>query len=469
MVKRQIRNYSERGKYKLKTEITSQEKNVVEAKAQFTPEEVAKAVENTYKKVAKSANIKGFRKGHIPRKTLELYFPKSYIYAETLEEIIPDAIDKMIEEYELKIIAEPDVKPEELKEGEPYEITVKFEVTPDFDLPSLDQIEVEKTVFETTDAIIDEQIERILESRAQLEPTYEDRPVTKEDYVSVKYDTTVTHEDGSEKKAEEGQKTEIFLGSETMRPEVVAAIEGKVPGDTVSVEFPAEGDEAKKDKAVKSRYDIELLGIMKQTKPELTDEFVAELTQSRQKTVAEFREVVKKQLEAGEEKRSIEVLRDRVSDAAADMTDFEIPQRLIDNQKAAIKKQQAERLQRDGKMTIEEYLEKTGMDKDSYENEVETAARKIVKRSLVLSAIADANDIEWTPEELEQEVTSIARMSGVDPKKLKDYVYGDRERLFDMAERIRSRKTVDFLLKTVKVNEVKKLEEETKAEEKPAE
>ena len=293
-----------KGENKLKTEILSQEKNVVEAKAQFTAEEVTKAVESTYKKISKQANIKGFRKGKIPRRTLELYFPKDAVYAETMENLVPDAIDKMIEEYELKLIAEPDVKPGEIKEGEGFEVTVKFEVTPQFDLPNLEEIEVEKTVYETTDEMVEDQVKRIVESRAEMVPTYEERPLTKDDYASVQYDTFLYYEDGSEKKAEEGQKTEIFLGADTMRPEVVEALVGKAPGETVSIELPVEGEEAKKDHVVKSRYEIEVLGIMKKTTPELTDELVIEITQSKHKTTGEFKEEVRKQLEAAAENQS---------------------------------------------------------------------------------------------------------------------------------------------------------------------
>lgn len=443
----------------MKTEIVSQDSNIVTTKAQYTPEEVAQAVEKTYKKISKNANLKGFRKGHIPRKTLELYFPKSSVYAETLEDLIPDAIDKMIEEYELKLIKEPELTPGELKEGEPYEFTVKFEVTPDFDLPDLSTIEIEKVIFDTTDEMVEEQLQHIISSSTKLVPSYEDRPVTKEDNVSLKYDTIVVHGDGTETKEQDGQKTEIFLGADTIRPEVAEAIIGKVPGDTVTIELPLEGEEAKKDNATATRYEIELLGIMKEEKPELTDEFVKELTKGRQNTVDELKAELRKQLEAGEERRANEAVLDKAANAVADMVQFEIPKSLIEKQKEAIKKQQADRIQRENKMTLEEFLEANKMDKEGYEKEVDDAATKIVKRALVLDAIADANDIEWTPEELTKEISNIARMSGVDAKKLQDYVYSDKERLFDMAEKIRSRKTVDFVAKNVKINEVHKQEE----------
>lgn len=453
-----------KGENKLKTEILSQEKNVVEAKAQFTAEEVTKAVESTYKKISKQANIKGFRKGKIPRRTLELYFPKDAVYAETIENLVPDAIDKMIEEYELKLIAEPDVKPGEIKEGEGFEVTVKFEVTPQFDLPSLEEIEVEKTVYETTDEMVEDQVKRIVESRAEMVPTYEERPLTKDDYASVQYDTFLYYEDGSEKKAEEGQKTEIFLGADTMRPEVVEALVGKAPGETVSIELPVEGEEAKKDHVVKSRYEIEILGIMKKTTPELTDELVIEITQSKHKTTGEFKEEVRKQLEAAAENQSKENLKDTIVNKIAGMVEVDVPMTLIERQKDSIRKQQAERIKRENNMTMEEFFEKSGMNKESYEAELDMAAMNIVKRALVLEAVAEANDIEWTPEELTQEITSIARMSGVDPKKLQDYIYGDRDRLFEMAEKIRNRKTVDYLVTTVKVTEVPEKKAEEKVE-----
>ncbi|NLD04675.1 MAG: hypothetical protein GX672_02095 [Synergistaceae bacterium] len=113
-------------------------------------------------------------------------------------------------------------------------------------------------------------------------------------------------------------------------------------------------------------------------------------------------------------------------------------------------------------MEMDEFFEKSGMDKEGFEKELDEAANVVVKRALVLEALADANDIQWTPEELNAEIHRLAVSSRIDPKKLQDYIYEDRERLFELAEKIRNRKTVDFLVTKVKVVEI----EEKKSEEK---
>ena len=453
-----------KGKYKLKTEVVSQEKNIIVLKAEFDAEQVNKAIDHTIKDLSKKANIKGFRKGHVPRKTIELYFGMKGICAEALEKIVPEAIDKMIEEYELSLIAEPKLEPGDLREGEPFTLQVTFEVTPEVTLPDIETIEAEKTLFKATEEMRDENIVRLLESRSELTPTYEEREITKDDFVSIKYTSLTADPDGTVTPVENDQKTELHLGQENMRPEVVEAIIGKRPGDKASVEFSVEDDPQNKELAGKKmRYEIEVLGIMKRITPELTDETVVEMTQSRHKTVDEFKEEVMSQLKAAAEQHSLDSLKDSAVRKLCDLSDVELPETLITRQKEAMKADQAQKIRKDSGMDMEEFFEKSGMDKESYENELDQAARVVVKRALVLEAIADANDIQWTPEELDAEINRLAISSRIDPKKLHDYIFNDRDRLFELAEKIRSRKAVDFLITKVKVRETE--EDKTVSEE----
>lgn len=447
----------------MKTEVVSQKKNIIVLKAEFDAEQVNNAIDKTIKDLSKKANIKGFRKGHVPRKTIELYFGMKGICSEALEKIVPEAIDKMIEEYELSLIAEPKLEPCELKEGEPFVLQATFEVTPEVALPDIETIDAVKTVYLPTEEMRDENIKRILESRSEIVPTYEDREITKEDYVSVKYTSSVVDKDGGTSPVEQDQKTEINLGQENMRPEVVDSVIGKKPGDTATVEFSVEDDPQNKELSGKlMRYEIEVLGIMKRVTPELTDEAVVEITQSKHKTVDEFREEVMSQLKAAAEQHSQDSLKDSAVENLCSLSEVELPETLITRQKQAMRADQAQRIKKDSGMEMEEFFEKSGMDKEGYENELEQAARVVVKRALVLEALADANDIQWTPEELNAEIHRMAVSSRIDPKKLHDYIYEDRDRLFEIAEKIRNRKAVDFLITKVKVTE----QEDKKAEEK---
>ena len=331
----------------MKTEVVSQEKNIIVLKAEFDAEQVNKAIDNTIKDLSKKANIKGFRKGHVPRRTIELYFGMKGICAEALEKIVPKAIDKMIEEYELSLIAEPKLEPGDLREGEPFTLQVIFEVTPEVTLPDIETIEAEKTLFKATEEMRDENIVRLLESRSELTPTYEEREITKDDFVSVKYTSLTADPDGTVTPVENDQKTELHLGQENMRPEVVEAIIGKRPGDKASVEFSVEDDPQNKELAGKKmRYEIEVLGIMKRITPELTDETVVEMTQSRHKTVDEFKEEVMSQLKAAAEQHSLDSLKDSAVRKLCDLSDVELPETLITRQKEAMKADQAQKIRK---------------------------------------------------------------------------------------------------------------------------
>jgi trigger factor len=438
----------------LKTEVVSQEKNIIVLKAMFDTEQVKEAIDKTIKDLSKKANIKGFRKGHVPRRTIELYFGMKGICSETLEKLVPEAIDKMIEEYELSLIAEPKVEPCELKEDEEFTLQVTFEVTPVATLPDIETIEAVKTIYAPTEEMRDENITRLLEAHSEISPTYEEREITKDDFVSVKYTSSLVDQDGTASEIEKDQKTEINLGQGNMRPEVVDAIIGKKPGDNVTVEFTVEDDSQNKELAgKKTRYEIEILGIMKKVTPELTDETVLEITQSKHKTTEEFKEEVMSQLKAAAEQHSLDSLKDSAVDKLCSLAEVELPETLIVRQKQAMREDQAERIKKDAGMEMDDFFEKSGMDKESYEKELDDAAKVVVKRALVLEALADANDIQWTPEELNAEIHRIAISSRIDPKKLHDYIYEDRERLFELAEKIRNRKTVDFLITKVKVTE----------------
>jgi len=448
----------------LKSEIVSQEKNVLTVKVTFDTEDVNKAVAATYDELSKKATIKGFRKGHVPRKTLELCFGKAAVCADAQEKLVNKGIDETVSENELDLVEYPDVKEgAALEEGKPFEFTVVFEVSPEVILPDLSTITAKKIVYKATEQMRDENIQKMLEGRAKLVPSYEEREITADDIVSVKYSSTVIDELGNSSNAEQDQKAEIDLKQDGMRPEIVAALIGKKPGDKAEADFSVETDSENKELAGKKmHYELDIQGIMKKEIPELTDEYVPELSYTKIKTVEEFKKHVMEHLERAAERETEEGFRRSAISAVTDACEIDIPEKLIDREKAAIKEQQEFRLRRqtgDGNLKIDEFIEKTGMNKEDFEKQLEETARAAVKRSLVIKAIADANDIDCTKEELELEIRKMALSSGMDLKKVEELIYKDKNHLYQVMDEVRARKTADFAAKEVKVEEVEEEKE----------
>lgn len=450
----------------MKTEVLSQEKNVLVVKAEFDAVEVNSAVANTVKKLSGKANIKGFRKGHVPRRAIELYFGKQGIYQETMEDILQSAIEQAVEEYDLNLINHPDIKPAELEEDKPISIEITFEVTPEVTMPELESIEAEKIIYKVTEQMEQENIDRMLESASEIVPLYEERALDAGDYVSVKFTSGIVNEDGTTTPVEAEQKTEIFLGQENIRPQIVEALVGKKPGDSATIEFPVEEEASDKDLAGKTmRYEIEVQGIMQKQTPELNDAAVEQITHSRYKTVEELRKAIREQLELSAEMQAMESLKTSAVGKLVEMSEVDLPESLVTRQAEAMRQDQAGRIKNESGLAMEEFFEKSGMDKESYDAELEASAKLVVKRSLVLEAIADKEDIQTSPGEFDSELLRMSSTARMEPDKLRKLVLSSNERIYEITSRIRNRKTVDFLITKVKVTEVEDQSGQAEAQE----
>lgn len=449
----------------MKTEVLSQEKNVLVVKAEFEAAEVNSAIAKTVNTLSLKANIKGFRKGHVPRRAIELYFGKQGIYQETLEDILQSAVEQSVEEYDLDLISHPDVKPSELEENKPFSVEITFEVTPEITLPELSSLEAEKIIYSPSEEMEQQNIDKMLEMLSELNPLYEEREIRPDDYVSVKFSSSIVNEDGSATPVEADQKTEIFLGQQNIRPQITDALTGKKPGDKVTIEFPVEEEADDKEMAGKNmRYEIEVLGLMKRDIPELTDETAEKISSGQYKTVDEFRQSIRDRLQASADRESAESLKASAVEKLVEASEVDLPESLVKRQAEALKQEQAKNIQKESGLSLEEFFEKSGIDIESYEAETEASARRIVKRSLVLEAIAKREDIHATPEEFNSELQRMAMAARMEYDKFRSFVMAENERVYEISARITNRKAIDFLTAQVKVTEVSEADKAAQSE-----
>jgi len=217
----------------LRSEIISREKNKVTILIEVQKENLARKIEETAEELRAKANIKGFRKGRVPRKVLEMHLGIDYIRSEAIEKMLPSYLDSVIKEYELELIADPSLSIETIEPDSPLRITATFETRPEVELPDLETLTVVAKKFNVTDNMVGEAIKRMRENHAGSVPV-SDRVSRKGDIVEVEYSVSLEEDmKDSDAKTNEVQKGSVEIGSNSLDPAVSVALEGRSVGDEV--------------------------------------------------------------------------------------------------------------------------------------------------------------------------------------------------------------------------------------------
>ena len=181
----------------MKYDLLGQEKNIVRVKIEIEASEFTKALNKALSELSQQVNIPGFRKGHIKRSVLELRFGRDAIYNEALDKILPDQIKQAVEDYELDLLEQPELKLDgKIEEGKDITGELVFEVRPEVTLPEIDGMEIEKQSTEVTEEAIDKLAKRIRVQLADIKET--DRPIQDGDLVDIELAIRTLNDDGTE-------------------------------------------------------------------------------------------------------------------------------------------------------------------------------------------------------------------------------------------------------------------------------
>lgn len=451
----------------MKSEIISQEKNVVIVRANFEAAEVDKSVAGVVRDMSRKANIKGFRKGHVPRKMLEMYFTRGAIYKEAAEEMLQSAFNEIVSEYDLDLVIAPKIDAKELKEGEPLEVTFTFEVRPEVTLPDIASLEAEKTIYKVEQKDIDEQFTQALEYGATFEPIDDDRPATADDVVETQY-TSYKLVGDDKQELERDQKNTMNIA--TLRKDIADSIIGRKPAEEFSFDIKLEDDYPDKRLAGATlHYEMEILHFLRRVVPEGNDETIDRLTSGRFKTVDEFKADIKRHLEEVAAARSDASLRESALEKLAEAATVDVPSTMIDRQYDAMRREESAQIQRDLSQSLEEYLQHNSLSVTEFEANLRKSAERIVRNTLVLDALAERDEISFEQDDLSEEVLNMAQAMRVNPQELADRLSKDRDQFTAVANRVRTKNTLKHLATLVKVKEVDAPKDEPQADKAEAE
>ena len=438
----------------MKSEILSQEGNRLKIKATVEAPEFQKALNTVVGELSRKANIKGFRKGRVPRNVIEMYFGREGISSEALEKVLPAAMNEISEEYDLNLIAEPQVDLEgDVEEGKDITAVFTFEVRPEVTLPALSSIVVERPVIEITDSMVESAIEQIRQRHSELKPVT-DRSSREGDSVSVEY-TTVVLEEGGDNAPSPVQKATLRLDQESLREELKKALTGRSPGDEESVEFDVEAEHPDASVAGKKlRYSLKVTEVLERILPDLDEELVRKYSQGRIDNLESFRNDVSERLEAQIRHDTENATQAGALAKLREEAQVDVPESLVERQVLAMKDEEAEQVRKQFNLSMEEYLEKNGIDTGTFETSIRERAQRTVRQTLILEALADERSIEVNEQDIDAEVKSLSEYLKSDPDRVRSLLFKDRDRMTDFLHRIRMNKTINLIMSEVTVKDV---------------
>ena len=410
-----------------------------------------KALNEAYKKTAGRYAVQGFRKGKAPRKIIETYYGEGVFYEDAFEACWGDAYDAAIEEHDLFAVDRPDVDIEKISEAEGVEFTAVVQLKPDVVLGQYKGIAVPKADYTVSDEDVDKALETERENQARFVDV--DRPAENGDRVLLDYSGTV---DGEKFSGGTAEDQTLVLGSNTFIPGFEDQLVGIKAGESrdVNVTFPAEyhaehlaGKDAVFACTVKAVQQKEL--------PEINDDFIGDISEFE--TVDAWK-ADKKAKMTEEKKQYMDNMRENLAvKGACDNAAIDIPDCMIDRQVDYMMQDLMYRLQGSG-IDMNTYMQYLNTTEAEMRKNYRTEAEARVKMQLVIDAIAKAENVTASDEEIEEEIKKYAENSGADVETFKAQLsQGDREYLED---RVRVDKTVKLITESaVETEEAEKAAE----------
>ncbi len=420
----------------MRSEILSQEKNIVTIKVVVEEKDLSKEISKTYDRLSKNASIPGFRKGKTPKKVLDLRFGKDAIVAESMEEMLPSVLRELTTDYDLDLIEDPNVKVDILEEGKDAELTITFEVEPEVSLGDLSSMEVTFHKMEVTDQIIDSAVEDLRMEHSTLNTVY--RKSTLGDVVIADYTTVVVDEDGNEMVSHPSETHSFDLDPKGLKPEIMDVLVGVEIGEERDAEVII--DENYRDEKLagkRARYHFAVKEVQERILPELDDDF-AKLVMGEDGKIDSLREKVREQLQARMDEEGRRGAEGEMISKAVEISSVDLPISMVDRQKAHLLKGYEERAE-----------------VAPSEEDVQRKAESDVKEYLVLEAYGKNLGVDISKDDLDQEFVRLSRMYGVPLDAVRKAMLNDKERINGMANEIRLRKTLKAMLEKVKVEEKK--------------
>ena len=416
-----------------------QEKNSVKLTITVDAETFEKGVQKAYLKNVKKIALPGFRKGKAPRKIIEQYYGAGVFFEDAINFVCPEAYEEALKETGVEAVSRPEIDVVEIESGKDFVFTATVTTKPEVELGDYNAISVKKVTYRTTQKEIEAEIKKVQEQNARIIPV-EDRAVKEGDLTVIDFEGFT---DGVAFDGGKGTDYSLEIGSGAFIPGFEDQLVGAEIGKEVEVNVTFPKDYHSEDlKGKKAMFKVTVKEIKEKQLPEINDDFVKDVSEFD--TLDDYKKDIKEKIAKSNEQRGRQETENNVIDEVLKIATVEIPDCMIDTQLENIARDFDYRLSMQG-LNLAKYLEMTGSNIDAFKEQFKEQAEKQVKTSLVLEAVAKAENIKATEKDIEAEMKKVAESYTMELDKVKD-LFKDEERK-SLENEIITQKTVDLLVK----------------------
>ena len=395
-----------------------------------------KAIDSAYLKLRKTIAIPGFRKGHAPKGVIEKTYGWYVFVDDAFDIAYPEVYEAAVKEHDVKPVDRPEITILSAEKGKDVEFEAVVTVMPEVTLGQYKGIEVAKQEYNVTDEMVDAEIEREREKVARMIDV--ERPVENGDEVELDYSGTV---DGVKFDGGTAEHQQLTIGSGMFIPGFEEQMVGMNIGEErdLSVKFPEQyhADNLAGKDAV---FHVKVNGIQTKVRPELDDDFAADVSEFD--TFEAYKANIVADLEKNAADRAEANLEDALVQKVVDAADCDIPDAMIQDEITTMLREMEMRMIYQG-IRFEDYLKYTGQTLDQVRENYKPEAANRVKTQLVLEAVAKAENIVPTDEDVDEAIADQAKRVNRDVEEFKASLSEQQKEY--LKETAGIKKVIDFL------------------------
>ncbi len=407
----------------------------VEIEASQVNDELAKA----YRKLGKSAKIRGFRPGKAPRQVLaQVYGPR--VQQDVAQRLVDQTYQEAIGQQKVQTVSQPRIEPSEVKDNKPFSYKARVEIVPEIEAVNFEGFEIKRPSTKVTDEALNEELESLRRANSTLEPPKRKRGAKEGDMLTLDFEVVV---EGEVVEGAGAKDFDVELGKNQLLPDIEKAVLKKKPGESASAELEMPDNHPNPQlKGKKAEFRIEIKDLKERVLPELDDEFAKDLGDF------EGLDALKAELSKDLETRLTEQADNAVAEALVaklvEANPIDIPPALVRQQNQVSEQELVAQARARGQQVRQLPQELRA--------QIQQDSEMKVRAGLLMAEIAKKEEIKIGDKELEEGMAELAEQTGKNIAKIRAE-YRDPKKREMLVGMILENKVLDIIQSKAKIEQ----------------